>query len=132
MSAEALYVRDPARPGGVVAQPGTSGPWDPAAQHGGAPAALLGGAIEDTAADEAMRVARVSIELLRPVPVAALRVETEVVRPGRRVQLIRASLWSGEHEVVRAIALRMRRGDGPAVAWPADHDRPWPDAGTER
>lgn len=113
----------------VLAQIGTQGPWDPAAQHGGAPAALLAGAIEATLPGHEMRVARVTLELLRPVPIGALRVEAELVRPGRRVQLVRAALYSEGQEVARALALRMRRGDGPSVGWARQGEprRPGPD-----
>jgi hypothetical protein len=100
----------------------TRGPWDPGAQHGGAPAALLGRAIERVEPGSGMRVARITFELLRPVPVAELRVETELVRPGRRVQLVAARLYAGETRVMQALALRMRRADGvaPVVAAAGD------------
>jgi len=96
----------------------TRGPWDPGAEHGGAPAALIGRAIERTQPGADMRVARVTIELLRPVPLGELRVETEVVRPGRRVQLVAARLWAGDTLAVQALGLRIRRAPGvsPAVA----------------
>jgi hypothetical protein len=99
----------------------TRGPWDPRAQHGGAPAALLGRAIERVEPGTDMRVARVTFELLRPVPVGELRVETELVRPGKRVQLVAARLHAGDTLVMQALALRIRRAEGvaPEVA-PAD------------
>jgi hypothetical protein len=84
------------------------GPWDPTAQHGGAPAALLARCIELVEAPVPMRVARLSLDLLRPVPLTPLRVETRVTRPGRRVQVVEASLLAGDLEVVRAAALRLR------------------------
>jgi len=83
------------------------------AQHGGAPAALIGRALETPG----MRLARVTIELVRPVPLTELRLQTEVVRPGRRVgQLVEARLHAGDELVVRALALRLRRGEGPRPA----------------
>jgi hypothetical protein len=96
----------------------TRGPWDPGAQHGGAPAALLGRAVEGVDPGADMRVARVTMELLRPVPIGELRVETEIVRPGRRVQLVAARLWAGDTLTVQALALRIRRAQGvsPEVA----------------
>ena len=57
----------------LVATPMTRGPWDNRFQHGGPPAALVAGAVERFAGD--YRVARLSIELLRPVPIAPVRVE---------------------------------------------------------
>jgi hypothetical protein len=111
----ALY--EPAGPGRWRSAEATRGPWDPAHQHGGAPAALLGGLIERAEPGAAMRVARVTYELVRPVPVAELRSEVEVVRPGKRVQLVEARSLAEDEVVVRAVALRLRRDDaGPAPA----------------
>ena len=67
------------------------GPWSPDHQHGGAPAALVAGVIEEVEAPAAMRIARLTLDLVRPVPIAPLQVVTEVTRPGRRVQLVAAS-----------------------------------------
>ena len=58
-----------------------------------------------------MVVARVSVELLRPVPIAPLRLKSEIVRPGRKVQLVAASLAHDDQEVARALGLRIRRAD---------------------
>lgn len=91
--------------------PLTEGPWSPDAQHGGPPAALLAGAIEKCPTETEMVVARVTIELLRPVPLQPLRLASEVVRPGRKVQLVSATLSHEDSEVARALALKIRRTD---------------------
>lgn len=104
----------------------TRGPWDPGAQHGGAPAALLGRAIERVQPGADMRVVRVTMELLRPVPIGELRVETEIVRPGRRVQLVAARLWAGDTLTVQALALRIRRAEGVSPAVVAADPPPMP------
>ena len=103
----------------------TRGPWDPAAQHGGAPAALLAGLVGRAEPGAEMRVARLTYELLRPVPLDELRAEAEVIRPGRRVQLVEARLHAGDALVVRALAVRVRRAPGasPEVAG-GDEDAP--------
>ncbi|MDO8185124.1 thioesterase family protein [Conexibacter sp. JD483] len=90
------------------------GPWDPTAQHGGAPAGLLAGALEAFHSDVPMAVLRLTCEFIRPVPLTPLRVETRIVRPGGRVQLVEAQLHAGETVVCRALALRVRRADVPA------------------
>jgi Thioesterase-like superfamily len=87
----------------------TRGPWDPDFQHAGPPAALLGRAIERLEDAKDFQVARITYEILRAVPIASLRVEAEVVRPGRRVQMIEAVLSDEEGEVMRARAWRLRR-----------------------
>src|SRR3954447_20063054 len=83
----------------------------PPPHQGGAPAALIGRALEHPE----LRLARVTYELVRPVPLAELRLETEGVRPGKRVQLAEARLHAGDDLVVRAMGLRMRRGRGPGA-----------------
>ena len=55
-----------------------------------------------------MRLVRWEVRLLRQVPVRPLRVTTEVVRDGRRVQLVAAALHSDGAEVCRATGLRIR------------------------
>ncbi|HYZ90143.1 MAG TPA: thioesterase family protein [Myxococcales bacterium] len=103
----AFFIRDGAR---LVATELTRGPWSNEHQHGGPPAALLTGAIERAGADAAdFRLARVTVEFLRPVPIAPLEVSTEVVRAGKQAQRIAASLDAAGMEVARAIGLRLRR-----------------------
>lgn len=115
-SESALYVPD----GDAFVPTGlTRGPWDPGAQHGGAPAALLMRAVEAVPTPAPMAVARLTVELLRPVPLTPLHVEVEVTRPGRKVQTVAASLRAGEVEVARATALLVRRSELPL---PADAD----------
>lgn len=89
------------------------GPWTPDAQHGGAPAALLARAAERFEDGARTFVARLTIELLRPVPLTPLVVRSRFARPGKKVQLVESSLLAGDTEVARCTALRMRREDVP-------------------
>jgi hypothetical protein len=85
------------------------GPWSPDALHGGPVAALIGRAVETCPSDEPMHVARLTVELLRPVPVVPLAVTTTVVRPGRKVQLIDVRVASPDQDLAWGRALRIRR-----------------------
>jgi hypothetical protein len=59
--------------------------------------------------DPALRLARVTYEFVRPVPVGPLSVRVETVRPGRRLTLLDAFLTDPEGtEVTRARALLLR------------------------
>jgi len=108
---DALYDTDGDR---FVPSPLTTGPWEAGAQDGGAPSALLTRAIERLEAPGEVQIARLTFELLRPVPLAPLSVETAVLRPGRKVQLAQASLLTIDGtEVVRCTALRIRIADLP-------------------
>jgi len=87
----------------------TRGPWDPRAQHGGPPAALLARSIQRYEDGERMFTARITVELVRPVPLSPLSLRVRWERPGKRVQLVGASIEAGGVEVVRATGLRIRR-----------------------
>jgi hypothetical protein len=78
----------------------TRGPWDPGAQHAGPPAALLGHAIEGLPEAEEFQVGRVTFEILRSVPIAPVRLQARVARPGRRVQMVEAELRDLDGEVL--------------------------------
>jgi hypothetical protein len=86
----------------------TRGPWDPDFQHAGPPAGLIGRQVERLEGREGRHVARISLEILRAVPIAPLTVEARIVRPGRSVELVEASLSDAEGEVIKARAWRLR------------------------
>ncbi len=94
------------------------GPWSPDAQHGGPPAALLARAVERFPGGEAMHVARLTVELLRPVPLVPLVTHTALLRPGKKVQLVAVTLTADGVEVARATGLRIRT---KTLVFPADH-----------
>lgn len=94
-----------------------AGPWSAEQQHGSAPSSLIAYAVEQIPAPQPMRVARMTIDLMRPVPVAPLEIKTQILREGRKIQLIGVQLLAGGVEVVRANVLRIRAQD---VALPPD------------
>ncbi len=53
------------------------------------------------------QVVRITIEFLRPVPVAPLHLETMITRPGRRAQEVEARLVAGNMIVAAARAVRI-------------------------
>src|SRR5260370_18254892 len=117
----------------VVATEVSRGRWWPDALHGGPVAALVARASELHPSEQPMFVARLTVELLRPVPLAALAVRTTLLRPGRRVQLVGTSVAVGEAEVARAVALRIREADLPEARTPPDQlGWPRPDSLTAR
>ena len=71
-----------------------------------------------------MFVARFTVEFLRPVPLEPLSVDSRIIRPGRRVQLVEATLSADGRAVARATALRIRAHDGidlpPEAAGPPE------------
>src|SRR5580698_3157484 len=92
----------------VVTNPDAAGPWDPRMQHGSAPAALVVWAAEAIPTREPMQIARVTIDLMRPVPVAPLTIETEILREGRKIQLCAVRLRAENVIVVAATVLKIK------------------------
>ncbi len=112
------------------------GPWTPDALHGGPVAALLARAVESVPTDEPMHVARLTVELLRPVPLDRLSVSVSISRPGRKVQLVDARISSRDRDVAwgRALRIRLQPPDSRADDSPADSssadgtpDSAWPE-----
>jgi hypothetical protein len=125
---DAIFVPDGGRfvPGDLA-----RGPWTPEAQHGGPPAALLARSVERFDGGELMFVARLTVEFLKPVPIAPLRVDTRLLRPGRKVQLVEASLRTEDTEVARAVGMRIRHAEIslPAGSNAEPHMPPGPGGG---
>lgn len=70
----------------------TTSPWDGQQQHGGPPSALLARTIQACTPRPDMAVSRISIDFLGPIPQGRMEVSAEVLRPGRRVELVEARL----------------------------------------
>lgn len=100
---ESFFVFDGSQ---FVATEFTRGPWDPGLQHGGPPSALLARAFESLAGP--MCVVRLSIELVRPVPIAPLIVRAETSRAGKKAMWLSGSITCCGKEVLRATATAIR------------------------
>jgi hypothetical protein len=115
---EPLYTLDGAR---FVPTEHTRGPWDPRAQHGGAPAALVARALEDVAG-EGFAVIRMTVELLRPVPLSPLTLAARVAKPGRKSLGVAVAIEADGRPVIEARGVAVRRAGLPVG----------PDAGPQR
>lgn len=99
--------------------------WAPTMQHGAPPSALLVRALERVGTRDDVRVTRVVVELLGPVPIADIEVRSWVERPGRNIELVVAELWAptnagGTRAVARGTAWRLTTADSSHVAYAAD------------
>lgn len=126
---ESFYERDGDR---FQATELTRGPWDPGAQHAGPPSALIAREVERLPGAEEFQVGRITLEILRSVPIGPVEVSAEVVRPGKRVQLVEAELGDGEQTLIRARAWLLRRGEVemPEAARAIPPAPPAPDQGS--
>ena len=98
----------------------TAGPWSAVAQHGGPPSALITRAFERLEPDPNQRLARLTVEILRPVPVRPVTVIARILRPGRRVALLEGSLRVDGEDYLLARAWRIGR---PATPTPVSGAR---------
>jgi hypothetical protein len=92
------------------------GPWSLDWLHGGPVAALLARSVEQLAPDGVdWFIARLTVELERPVPVEPLRYHAEVTRAGRKVSIVEATITKADTGAVlaRARALRIRAAHVP-------------------
>ena len=141
---DAMFERD-----GMRVRPGLlcTGPWDPNAMHGGPPTVLSGRYLAEHGDGDSFHLARLTVELVRPVPLVPLTVEVRETRPGRRIQLLDLVLRDDAGtDLVYARGMRIARGDngldessvempgplavvGPDESTPYDHGYPLPDGG---
>jgi len=95
----------------------TRGPWNPEHQHAGPPIALVARAIERAAAAlELTHIARLTANLLRPIPIGELAIEVQTDYAGRNAAHFSARLNAAGKEVARFTALAQREAE---VALPA-------------
>jgi hypothetical protein len=102
----ALFVPDGER---LVPTGRARGPWSPHALHGGPVAALVARSAESHPGGDELQLVRITLELLRPVPLAPLEVTSSMVKPGRTAQLIDTVVAADGVEVAWSRALRIRR-----------------------
>ncbi|MGH3651223.1 MAG: thioesterase family protein [Acidimicrobiia bacterium] len=92
--------------------------WYDEGQHGGAFGALVVGHIEDSVPTlAAMQVSRLTLEIFRVVPLVPLRIETEIVREGKRIQTVQARVFDPDGTLISiATVQRLRATDLPVPA----------------
>ncbi len=98
------------------------GPWDPNACHAGPPTGLLARASERALPHQPL--ARITVDLIRPVPQAGFRVAAEVVRSGKTVSttLMRVIDGNGKEVITarglhQAVVAEGELDDLPTVAY---------------
>lgn len=107
-----IFTRDGAA---WVPTPAALGPWG-ASLHGGAPAALLAHVLDGLETPPGP-LARLTLDLFRPVPDGPLEVSVRPLRSGRRLVVQEALLTAGDRELVRAVSVH---GDEVTLLEPVD------------
>jgi hypothetical protein len=105
--------------------------WYDEGQHGGAFASLVVGHVETHVPTLAeMEVDRLTVEIFRVIPLVDLRIETEIIREGKRIQSVEARVYDPEGVLLSvATVQRLRVADLPlpADAAPPRLELPQPD-----
>ena len=102
------------REGGAFLPTGlTRGPWRADAMHGGPPCALMGIVVAE-AKEPGEQVARVAVDLERPVPLVALTPVVERRQVSRRIAQLEISLVADSGVVARARALLLQGSEDAA------------------
>jgi hypothetical protein len=96
------------------------GPWDFDACHGGPPTGLLVRALEQ--AVPGMRLARISVDLGRTVPMAGFTIVAEVTRAGRATANTAAAILDADGKVrTTATGVHLAVADVPLFEGPVDN-----------
>ena len=103
----------------------TESPWDDQMQHGGPPAALLGHVL----GVDGLRLARISVDFLGPIPRRDLRIEVSPLKPGRLTTLNEARMIVDGRVAVTARAWHLAPGPPPPATTAGRRAEPLPDAG---
>jgi hypothetical protein len=117
------YILDEAH---VLPQPRAAAGWNPRLQSGHLLAPLLTHLLERIPGLVPMITTRCVVDLTRPVPMKPLRWHSEVVRQGKKLQVVRSALLDGDVELASATALRARIDTSPATPM---RDYPAPEQG---
>src|SRR6478609_9015940 len=93
-----------------VPQPIARGPWGETIS-GNYVGGILGHVLDRDADDPEFQPARLTVDLFRPAALAPVRVDTTVIRQGRRLRLVDAVMTQSDAVVARASGLFLRRGE---------------------
>lgn len=107
-----------------------SGAWDTATQHIAPALGLLAHAVErdrDARRDDGLVVARLSYDILGTIPVDVVDVSVRVLRPGRTIELVEATLSHGGRPGVVLRAWLLDQRDTGAIAGGRQPGVPGPD-----
>jgi hypothetical protein len=101
------------------ATPAVGGAWDPAEQHIAPALGLLTHVVERTFADriaDGLQVGRLSFDILGTMPIDVVEIQTRMLRPGRTVELVEATMSHGGRASVILRAWLMARHDTEKLA----------------
>ena len=105
-------------------------PWSDEMLNGHHIGGLVAWGVQRDTPEPGFHVTRLTVDMVRPVPMRPLRVLTRRVRDGRRLRAVEVSVVDGDVEVTRGSALLLSRSEHPeGQPWtPEPWDVPPPEA----
>jgi hypothetical protein len=105
-------------------------PWSDEMVNGHHVGGLVAWGVQRDSPDPDLQVTRLTVDMVRPVPMRPLRVIPRRVRDGRRLRAVEVAVVDGDVEVARGSALLLRRSEHPqGEPWaPEPWDVPPPEA----
>ncbi|MBL4608796.1 MAG: thioesterase family protein [Pseudomonadales bacterium] len=94
------------------------GPWATHLLHGGSTGGIMAHVLEQCSPNPEMRMVRTTLDMFRPVPMTPLRIESSVLKEGRRLQMVEATIYAEEKAVARSVGIRMKKTQ---IAVPEKH-----------
>ncbi len=88
-------------------------PWSDEMVNGHHIGGLVAWGVQRDAPDPDLQLSRLTVDMVRAVPMRPLRVQTRPGREGRRLRVLDVSVLDGDVEVIRGSALLLRRSEHP-------------------
>lgn len=107
----------------LMPSPTAASPWSDEMVNGHHIGGLVAWGVQRDEPDPELQLARMTVDMVRAVPMRPLRIETRPGREGRRLRVLDVSVLDGDVEVIRGSALLLRRSEHPdADPWAPE---PW-------
>jgi len=91
-----------------------AGPWSPDMLHGRFVGGLAAREIERGFIEDGWRVSRLTVDMFRPGGIEFVAVSTKLIRSGRRIKVVDASITAGDHTIGGVRAVILAEGDEPS------------------
>ena len=97
----------------LVPSPTASSPWSDEMLNGHHMGGLIGWGAQRDTDDPEFQLSRMTVDMIRAVPMRPLRIETRRVRDGRRLRAVDVSVTADDVEVLRGSTVLLRRSEHP-------------------
>jgi hypothetical protein len=97
----------------LVPSPTAASPWSDEMLNGHHMGGLVGWGVQRDSGDPEFQLSRMTVDMVRAVPMRPLLVQTRRTRDGRRLRAVDVSVTADDVEVLRGSAVLLRRSEHP-------------------